>query len=153
MIMQQQDPKDSTESAEKLPAIAYWNLRAPVELAAFYKAVNEVGKVVAVKVIDCHQYTELSLAAWRREARLVERMSHPNLIKVFAADRTGDFDYCIYEWAENGSLADLIRGDQLPIDRVVEFAAKGCSRLRSTACQRDFAPRYQAEQRADRRPR
>ena len=143
MIMQQQDPKDS-RIGRVVAGYRLLELAGAGGTGRVYKAVNESGDVVAVKVIDCHQYTEASLAAWRREARLVERISHPNLIKVFAADQTSDFDYCIYEWAENGSLADLIRGDQLPIDRVVEFAAKvalGCEALHaSRILHRDIKP-------------
>ncbi len=97
-----------------------------------YKATDGTGAFVAVKVLMRNQFSEASLSAWRREARLVGRIEHANLIKVLAADRTNEFDYCIYEWAEHGSLADLIRSRTLPPIEIAEIVSKvalGCAAL------------------------
>ncbi len=97
-----------------------------------YRATNDSGVLVAVKVLMRNQFSEASLSAWRREARLVGRVEHANLIKVLAADRTKEFDYCIYEWAEQGSLADLIRRRTLPPIEIAEIVSKvalGCAAL------------------------
>lgn len=109
-----------------------------------YRAVNESGEVVAIKVLACNQFSEANLSAWRREARLVGRIEHPHLIRVHAADRTNSFEYCIYEWAAKGSLADLMRSRQLPATEAAEIVSKvalGCAGLHANRIlHRDIKP-------------
>ncbi|MBT9491053.1 MAG: HDOD domain-containing protein [Paucibacter sp.] len=52
----------------------------------------------------------LSVDEWLHEARAVSRLTHPNIVPVFEADRQGGKSYLVFEYVPGGTLADLLRG-------------------------------------------
>ncbi len=60
--------------------------------------------------------TEVMLA----EARIVGRLSHPNIVALFDAGQDGDVPYLVFEYVEGQTLGDLIRdsGTVAPHDAV-----------------------------------
>eukprot|EP01094_Clydonella_sp_ATCC50884_P018705 TRINITY_DN3506_c0_g1_i3.p1 TRINITY_DN3506_c0_g1~~TRINITY_DN3506_c0_g1_i3.p1 ORF type:complete len:405 (+),score=58.43 TRINITY_DN3506_c0_g1_i3:460-1674(+) len=93
------------------------------------------GSVVAVKKM--HQLaTEESLLEFSREASLLSVLRHPNIITFYGAACNEESLFLVTEYAERGSLYDLLNSDQcaLPYDRRLRMAldtAKGMHYLHS----------------------
>ncbi|MBY0522990.1 MAG: serine/threonine protein kinase [Gemmataceae bacterium] len=61
----------------------------------------------------------------RREARLLAQLNHPNLIRVWDYDDSGEFPYVVMECVEGMSLAELIeQSGRLRPDRALRFIAQ-----------------------------
>jgi hypothetical protein len=66
---------------------------------------------------------EDAIERFRREVEALRRLDHPNIIKLLATARTGEKYYIVMEYAEGGSLADLIaREKTLSVERVLQIA-------------------------------
>jgi len=79
-------------------------------------------RTVAVKVVrgttpDQRQRLE-------REAMLLARFEHPNLVRIFDAQHDGDEAYVVLEYVDGPTLADTIREGPLPSPRVAHIGAE-----------------------------
>jgi serine/threonine protein kinase len=75
---------------------------------------------VAVKLIDIHKIAGGDADKVLREARLMARLDHPNLLRVLDAGRTGDSVYLVLELMDGGSckgLRSLSPADALDVAR------------------------------------
>ncbi len=80
------------------------------------------GERVAIKALRCEQFASSPdlLDGFDREARILRRIHHANVIRLLAAELTVDEHYLVMEYASGGSLADLLqRQPQLPVDRAL----------------------------------
>src|SRR3974390_2024719 len=78
--------------------------------AVVYAAHHEVLSIpVAVKVLlPAHTAsTELDRALY--EARLMARLDHPNLLRVYGAGRRDSLPYIVLEYMDGGTLAGYAR--------------------------------------------
>jgi tRNA A-37 threonylcarbamoyl transferase component Bud32 len=79
---------------------------------------------VAVKVL----HREISdqpdqIERFRREARAVAQLSHPNVVAVIDAGEDGGRPYIVFEYVEGETLKDRIeRMDRLPLDEAAAYA-------------------------------
>jgi eukaryotic-like serine/threonine-protein kinase len=79
---------------------------------------------VAVKVM----HREISdqpdqIERFRREARTVAQLSHPNVVAVIDAGEDGGFPYIVFEYVEGETLKQRIdRLGRLPVDEAVAYA-------------------------------
>lgn len=67
---------------------------------------------VAVKLLKAHQDDEAELGSvdqWLHEARIVSRLTHPNIVPVFEADTQGGQSYLVFEYVPGGTLLDRMR--------------------------------------------
>jgi serine/threonine protein kinase len=48
--------------------------------------------------------------ALHQEAQLAQRLSHPNIVRIFDVDRDGDSSFLVMEWLEGESLARFLDG-------------------------------------------
>lgn len=89
-------------------------------MGVVYKGIHrDLGRPIAIKVLK--QSSPEDLARFAREARLLSRLSHPNIVQVFDAGRDGDLAYLVCEWVEGETLASRIgRGSPSP-DQSVEW--------------------------------
>ena len=94
-------------------------------MSTVYLAVDEtLGRKVAVKVM--HQ--EISdqqdqLERFRREARAVAQLSHPNLVGVIDAGTDGGRPYIVFEYVPGQTLKQKISSDGgLPLDEATAYA-------------------------------
>jgi serine/threonine-protein kinase len=94
-------------------------------MSTVYLAVDEtLGRHVAIKVL--HQ--EISdqqdqLERFRREARAVAQLSHPNLVGVIDAGEEGGRPYIVFEYVPGQTLKQLISSDgRLPLDEATAYA-------------------------------
>jgi serine/threonine protein kinase len=86
-------------------------------MAGVYKAVHQLGQVVAVKVLPPSkaQHAPL-LARFQREARLALRLKHPNVVRTFQVGKSkGDLHYLVMEYLDGEPLEDVLeRRERLP---------------------------------------
>jgi eukaryotic-like serine/threonine-protein kinase len=65
-----------------------------------------------------------------REARLAARLSHPNVVRVFDVGEDGGRPFIAMEYAEGGTLADLVaRRGALPAPEVSKLGLQMCAGL------------------------
>lgn len=78
---------------------------------------------VAVKVLRPEMATAEAAERFLREARLLARLSHPNIVPVHQAGEAGGLFYYIMDYMDGATLADrLKRGGALAPARAVEVA-------------------------------
>lgn len=94
-------------------------------MSTVYLATDEtLGRKVAVKVL--HQ--EISdqqdqLERFRREARAVAQLSHPNLVGVIDAGEEGGRPYIVFEYVPGQTLKQRISSEgRLPLDEAAAYA-------------------------------
>ena len=94
-------------------------------MSTVYLAVDEtLGRKVAIKVL--HQ--EISdqqdqLERFRREARAVAQLSHPNLVGVIDAGEEGGRPFIVFEYVPGQTLKQRIAADGgLPLDEATAYA-------------------------------
>jgi serine/threonine-protein kinase len=89
------------------------------------------GTTVAVKVLLDALSTDISfITRFIREARIISRLRHPNIIQVFDAGRDGPHIYFAMEYFEAVTAAHLLRQQQrLPVSLVVAIAEQAADAL------------------------
>jgi serine/threonine-protein kinase len=94
-------------------------------MATVYRAYDEtLERWVAIKVL--HQSMEddsVQLERFRREARMVARLSHPNLVTVIDAGEDDGHPFIVFEYVDGDTLKQLIRRQgPLSIPEAVAYA-------------------------------
>lgn len=88
---------------------------------AVYRARHHALDIdVAIKQIDIHKLADGDVGKVLREARLMARLDHPNLLRVLDAGQSGDFVYLVLELMDGGSckgLRSLPAADALDVTR------------------------------------
>jgi eukaryotic-like serine/threonine-protein kinase len=59
------------------------------------------------------------LARFDREARILAALNHPNIVTIYALERSGDTPFLVMERISGRPLADLMRAGALPMARVL----------------------------------
>jgi len=67
------------------------------------------GEYVAVKQIDKFMIDAVQLPGIKKEAEILKRLNHPNIVKIFAFVETPNTLYFVLEYVECGSLAGLLK--------------------------------------------
>src|SRR5207245_10268859 len=99
-------------------------------MAGVYKAVHQLGQVVAIKVLPPSKAKNPQLLArFQREARLAIRLKHPNVVRAFQVGETRGLHYLVMEYLEGETLEEALqrRGKLAPPDavRIVHQALLG----------------------------
>ncbi len=89
-------------------------------MAAVYKAYQpSMERYVAIKVLPRHMATsEEFLNRFRREAKLLAQLQHPNILPVFDYGESDGYPYIVMPFVPSGTLADLLKGQPLPLNQV-----------------------------------
>jgi serine/threonine-protein kinase len=101
-------------------------------MALVYRAHdNECGQTVAVKLLADNLSADPDLRErFRREAELAQRLSHPNIVRVFESGESDGRAYIVLEYVDGGSLADeLLRNGALAPERASAFGAQAAAGL------------------------
>ncbi len=96
-------------------------------MGAVYKARHVVlDTVVALKVLPDHLADDADLVArFQREARVMARLRHDNIVHVFDIDRDGSSYYLIEEFVDGENLATYLkRRGALPVEEALEIATQ-----------------------------
>ena len=94
-------------------------------MSTVYLARDEtLQRWVAIKVMHREMSDQPDqLERFRREARAVAQLSHPNVVAVIDAGEDGGFPYIVFEYVEGETLkARIDRLGRLPVDESVAYA-------------------------------
>ncbi len=113
----------------EVPGVAMEGLLGSGGFGAVWRGRHEALDVlVAVKVLGRAADDAATLERALREARLMARLDHPNLLRIFDAGRVGPSIFLILEHMDGGSLAG--RHEQ-PADRLIDLARQLLSGLQA----------------------
>lgn len=91
-------------------------------MAAVYKAYQpKLERWVAVKVLDPAHITDDSevLARFRREAKAIAGLRHPNILTVYDYGEEDGLAYIVMEYVEGGTLKDRLQGKPFDCQQAV----------------------------------
>lgn len=115
-------------------------------MAAVYRARHRsTGRVVAVKILSPQAAeNESFLLRFRREARVVERLRHPNIVPVEGFGEVGDYAFLVMPYLRVGSLADRLAHGPLTPQEGGRILSQICNALdyahRQGVVHRDVKP-------------
>lgn len=86
--------------------------------ARVYKAETLDGsETVAVKLLrDRHASDPDAVASFHREARIIQKFQHRNIVPIYDVGNEGRFHYFTMEFVEGGNLRDILRMRQGSLD-------------------------------------
>ena len=114
--------------------------------AGVYKAQHESGQVVAIKVLPTSKARDPDvLARFKREAKLLTRLDHPNVVRAFHVGEADGKNYVVQEYLEGETLSDILaKRKPLPVMesvRVVQQALLGLQHIHERGMiHRDLEP-------------
>lgn len=84
-------------------------LIAKGSMAGVYKAIHQSGQTVAIKVLPASKAKDPeTLARFRREARLITKLDHPNIVRAFQLGESSGKHYLVMEYLDGDTLADVL---------------------------------------------
>ncbi len=85
---------------------------------------RQLERRVAIKILHEHYAEDPEyLERFRREARAVARLSHPNIVTVIDRGDDGGRQYIVFEHVDGENLKELVlRSGRLPVRRALELA-------------------------------
>lgn len=94
-------------------------------MAVVYKALDtSLERYVAVKLILPYQeQSEQFLARFRREARALAKLSHPNILKIFDFGEYEGRPYLVMEYIAGGTLKEWMVGRSVPWQKSAQLLA------------------------------
>jgi eukaryotic-like serine/threonine-protein kinase len=103
-------------------------------MAGVYKAIHKSGQVVAVKVLPASKAKDPeTLARFRREARLLTKLDHPNVVRAFQVGESDGKNYFAMEYLEGDTLEEILekRKKLPPLEavRVIQQSMLGLQHL------------------------
>ena len=80
-------------------------------MGTVYRALDaKLERAVAIKVLPTNSVNDQdAVARFRREAKAIAKLSHPNIIQAHDVDRDGDRHFLVMEFVEGTNLAQLLR--------------------------------------------
>ncbi len=101
-------------------------------MGAVYSAMqNSLERRVAVKILPPDLGKDaLFVDGFHREARLLARLQHPNIVAVYDFGRNAlGHLFIVMEYVHGTSLFEVLKHEQLPLPRVLEIVAQVCGAL------------------------
>jgi serine/threonine protein kinase len=89
------------------------------KMAGVYKAAHRLGQVVAIKVLPPSKAKDPeAFGRFQREARMAQRLKHPNVVRTFQIGQSGPLNYLVMEYLEGETLAEILqqRGRLPPVE-------------------------------------
>ncbi len=92
-------------------------------MAVVYEALDTtLDRRVAIKFIQPgKEQLDIFLARFKREARMLAKLSHPNIVKIFDSGEYEDSPYLVMEYIQGGTLKDLMKGKPIPWKRSMQI--------------------------------
>lgn len=115
-------------------------------MAGVYKAVHQLGQVVALKVLPPSRAKDpQALARFQREARLAMKLKHPNVVHTFHPGQSNGMHYLVMEYLEGETLDEVLkrRGKLPPVEaaRLIYQALQGLTHIQEQdMVHRDLEP-------------
>jgi serine/threonine protein kinase len=97
-------------------------------MGVVYRATDEyLQRLVALTVLNAGKSAAVDVENTQRllrEARAASRISHPNVVTVFAAGEEDGYSFIAMEYVEGQELGKLIGSDGLDVERALEIGAQ-----------------------------
>jgi serine/threonine protein kinase len=74
------------------------------------------------------------LARFRREARTLASLNHPNIAAIYGLEESGDVDCLVMELVEGETLAARLQKGRLPMAIVLRYGAEVADALSAVRC-------------------
>ncbi len=123
--------KDKTVSApfEKGRKLGQYEILGPLGkggMASVYRANQpSLEREVAIKIMAEQFATDPSFVErFRREARSIARLRHPNILTVYDAGEDNGLLYMVMELVDGPTLKDEINGQPLPVDKAIGYISQ-----------------------------
>jgi len=86
---------------------------------------GKLGRDVAIKVLpDEFAGNEERLARFKREAKVLALLNHPNIASIYGLEQSDSTHYLVLELVPGETLAERIARGPIPLDEAVEIATK-----------------------------
>ena len=95
-------------------------------MAAVFKAYQpSVDRMVALKVLP-RQFSNNPefMGRFEQEAKIIAKLQHPNILPVHDYGEHDGYAYIVMPFVETGTLADLLLGQPLPLERIVKVVTQ-----------------------------
>jgi WD40 repeat protein len=93
-------------------------------MGAVYRAEHRLmERLVALKVINRELIDKpAAVDRFDREVKAAARLSHPNIVTAYDAERVGDMHFLVMEFVEGTNLADVVRAQgRLPVAQACDY--------------------------------
>ncbi|MEM7009961.1 MAG: serine/threonine-protein kinase [Verrucomicrobiota bacterium] len=131
--MQMWEPPELEELSELLSGFEVREFLGRGGMGAVYRAYQEsLERDVAIKILPPHLGEDPEFAErFRREARTMAKLSHPNIVHVyeFGRNETSGWFYLVMEFVDGADLASLIQSGAIAADEAVNYIGEICSAL------------------------
>jgi len=100
-------------------------------MAVVYKGVqSSLNREVAIKILPPQFATTPELLGrFDREAAIVAKLAHSNIVQVIDRGRQNNLLYIVMEFVEGNSLDKLIQAGSLPLSQIIDYASQICDGL------------------------
>jgi len=86
---------------------------------------TRLGREVALKFLPPEFAADQErLARFRREAKVLAQLHHPNIASIFGLEQTPDANFLVMELVEGEDLAEILRGGALSVDDAIAVASQ-----------------------------
>ena len=84
---------------------------------------TRLGREVAIKVLPPAFASDTErLARFRREAKVLAQLHHPNIASIFGLEETSEATFLVMELVEGDDLSVVLERGALPVDDAVDIA-------------------------------
>ena len=116
----------SLESGQRL---AHYEILEPIGkggMGEVFRAKDRtLGRDVAIKVLPEEFARDAErLARFKREAKVLASLNHPNIASIYGLERSGDTHYLVLELVPGETLAERIARGPIPVDEAIRIAMK-----------------------------
>jgi serine/threonine protein kinase len=92
---------------------------------------NDLGRYVAIKVLRRTLATDLFLAKFKEEARIVAQLQHTNIVAIYDLGQKGQWSYIVMEYVDGFDLATLVNKsggfERKRLIKIIAMAAEAMS--------------------------
>ena len=109
--------------------LAHYEILEPIGkggMGEVYRARDgKLGREVAIKVLpDEFSQDKERLARFKREAKVLASLNHPNIAAIYGLEQAGSTHYLVLELVEGETLAERLARGPIPLDEAREIAVK-----------------------------
>ncbi len=125
-------PFTPEELAGYFPDLEIMELVGSGGMGAIYRVrQKELGRVVALKVLSDHLAADPSFVErFSREARVLAKLSHPNIVTLYDFGMTGRHVYLLMEFVDGVNLREAMETGEFSSSETLELAEELCSALK-----------------------
>lgn len=109
--------------------LAHYEILEPIGMGGMgevYRAKDsKLGRDVAIKVLpDEFSQDKERLARFKREAKVLASLNHPNIASIYGLEQSDDTHYLVLELVEGETLAERISRGPIPAGEALPLAIK-----------------------------